>query len=96
MFKLSKILYAIVNEILPVPKQILDQFYQKYDQFIQSGFDHQTFLIDRKFELTKNQKIAIVFFKSKKSNGDYRHNPNTNTNQFIFWCSNKLIDKDII
>ena len=92
--KLSKLLYAIVNQILPVPKQILDQFYQKYQQFIQSGLDHQTFLIEKKFELTENQKIVVVFIKNIKSNGKYEHV--NNINQFIFNCSNKLIDKDII
>ena len=94
MFKLSKLLYAIVNQILPVPKQILDQVYQKYQQFIKSQLKEQKIILNKQFSVIENQPIIIKFKKSNSSNSRYDYKNNENI--FTFQCCNKLIDKDII
>lgn len=94
MFKISKLLYAIVNQILPVPKQILDQVYQKYQQFIESQLKEQKIILNKQFSVIENQPIIIKFKKS--NNSDSRYDYKNNENIFIFQCCNKLIDKDII
>ena len=94
MFKLSKLLYAIVNQILPVPKQILDQVYQKYYQFIESELNKQEITLNKKFPITLGQDIIITFKKDLISDGNYAHR--NNKNEFYFQCVNKAIDKDII
>lgn len=91
--KLSKILNAVVNEILTVPQWLLKQFYDKYDEFIQSGMKEQKITLDKKFNIVEGQDIIIVFKRSNNTNSRYDYN---GKNIFTFHCSNKLMDKDII
>ena len=107
MFKISKLLYAIVNQILPVPKQILDQVYQKYQQFIESNElyciiqinlknkkmqDYYSEFVAQCFEMTP---LVIALVKSNEISGGFNFN-NKNPHNVQINCIGTLEDKDAI
>ena len=107
MFKISKLLYAIVNQILPVPKQILDQVYQKYQQFIESNElycviqinfknkkmqDYYSDFVAQCFETTP---LVVALVKSNEVSGGFNFN-NKNPHNVQINCIGTSEDKDAI
>lgn len=106
MFKLSKLLYAIVNEILPVPQVILKYTYQRYEQMRKnklntSVFDitlnniNDSFYQKQFLNFLNGRKIKINLYIGLMQNGRYRSIDQKNC-EILIICNKSQSDKDII
>lgn len=107
MFKLSKLLYAIVNEILPVPQLVLKQVYEQYDKFIKSDQQYDIIPINLQNKKLQNyypkfiaecfqmNHLTVSFIKDTESSGGFNFE-NTNPNNIQINCIDVIMDKDVI